>query len=159
MCVVQFNQSPLPPPQCFFRSLDFLTERPQSVRIANRTSDTIMLNTGVPQGGVLSPLLFMLLTRACISKSVSLSISCFKSNTLCHMRCSVFRGQSCLSLITGRRSIIRVKVYTCKEKDKTVQSQMKQFLKQCVWCYAVPGCVCVKYLEAGVYLTETSACC
>ncbi|KAK3548113.1 hypothetical protein QTP70_004890 [Hemibagrus guttatus] len=45
--------------------LDFLTGRPQSVRIGNSTSSTTTLRTGVPQGCVLSPLLFNLLTHDC----------------------------------------------------------------------------------------------
>ncbi len=40
--------------------LDFLTGRPQAVRVG-----TITLNTGAPQGCVLSPLLFTLLTHDC----------------------------------------------------------------------------------------------
>ncbi|KAK3550582.1 hypothetical protein QTP70_000038 [Hemibagrus guttatus] len=42
--------------------LDFLTGRPQSIRIGNSTSNTTTLSTGAPQGCVLSPLLFTLLT-------------------------------------------------------------------------------------------------
>ena len=45
--------------------LDFLTERPQAVRVNNNTSDTLILSTGAPQGCVLSPLLFTLLTHDC----------------------------------------------------------------------------------------------
>ncbi|KAK3533172.1 hypothetical protein QTP70_012425 [Hemibagrus guttatus] len=45
--------------------LDFLTGRPQSVRIGNSTSSTTTLNTGAPQSCVLSPLLFTLLTHNC----------------------------------------------------------------------------------------------
>ena len=45
--------------------LDFLTNRPQSVRINNTISSTIILNTGSPQGCVLSPLLYTLLTHDC----------------------------------------------------------------------------------------------
>ncbi len=41
--------------------LDFLTGRPQAVRVGSNTSSTITLNTGAPQGCVLSPLLFTLL--------------------------------------------------------------------------------------------------
>ncbi|KAK1805486.1 hypothetical protein P4O66_019788 [Electrophorus voltai] len=39
--------------------LDFLTGRPQFVRIGSSTSNTTTLSTGAPQGSVLSPLLFM----------------------------------------------------------------------------------------------------
>ena len=49
---------------------DFLTERPQSVRVGNNTSNSIMLSTGSPQGCVLSPLLFTLLTHDCASRHV-----------------------------------------------------------------------------------------
>ncbi|KAK3517241.1 hypothetical protein QTP70_001428, partial [Hemibagrus guttatus] len=48
--------------------LDFLNGRPQSVRIGNSTSSTTTLNTGAPQGCVLSPLLFTLLTHDHIIK-------------------------------------------------------------------------------------------
>ncbi|KAK3567736.1 hypothetical protein QTP86_024052, partial [Hemibagrus guttatus] len=45
--------------------LDFLTGRPQSVRIGSSLSSTTILSTGAPQGCVLSPLLFTLLTHDC----------------------------------------------------------------------------------------------
>ena len=45
--------------------LDFLTGRPQAVWVGSNTSSTITLNTGAPQGCVLSPLLFTLLTHDC----------------------------------------------------------------------------------------------
>ena len=47
--------------------LDFLSERPQAVRVGNNTSSSITLSTGAPQGCVLSPLLFTLLTHDCTS--------------------------------------------------------------------------------------------
>ncbi|KAK3575670.1 hypothetical protein QTP86_031626 [Hemibagrus guttatus] len=43
--------------------LDFLTGRPQSVQIGNSFSSTTTQSTGAPQGCVLSPLLFTLLTH------------------------------------------------------------------------------------------------
>ncbi|XP_076862714.1 nuclear respiratory factor 1 isoform X2 [Brachyhypopomus gauderio] len=45
--------------------LDFLTGRPQAVRVGSNTSNSITMNTGAPQGCVLSPLLFTLLTHDC----------------------------------------------------------------------------------------------
>lgn len=45
--------------------LDFLSQRPQVVRVGNNISSSITLSTGAPQGCVLSPLLFTLLTHDC----------------------------------------------------------------------------------------------
>ncbi|KAF7711715.1 gastrula zinc finger protein XlCGF28.1-like [Silurus meridionalis] len=47
--------------------LDFLTGRPQSAWIGNSISSTTTLSTGAPQGCVLSPLLFTLLTHNCVA--------------------------------------------------------------------------------------------
>lgn len=47
--------------------LDFLTGRPQSVRIGNRTSARIITNIGTPQGCVLSPILYTLFTYDCVA--------------------------------------------------------------------------------------------
>ncbi len=44
--------------------LDFLTNRPQNVKIGDCTSSTIIMNTGMPQGCVLSPVL-CLFTHDC----------------------------------------------------------------------------------------------
>ncbi|KAI5090364.1 gastrula zinc finger protein XlCGF28.1-like [Silurus meridionalis] len=61
--------------------LDFLTERPQSVRIGNSISSTTTLSTGAPQGCVLSPLLFTLLTHDCATRHSSNHIIKFADDT------------------------------------------------------------------------------
>ncbi len=57
--------------------LDFLTGRPQSVRVGRNTLSTTTLSTGAPQGCVLSLLLFTLLTHDCIAKFSSNHITKF----------------------------------------------------------------------------------
>ena len=47
--------------------LNFLTGRQQVVRMGNIISDPLILNTGAPQGCVLSPLLFSLYTHDCVA--------------------------------------------------------------------------------------------
>ena len=42
--------------------LDYLRDRPQYVRLASSVSDTVVCNTGAPQGTVLAPYLFTLYT-------------------------------------------------------------------------------------------------
>ena len=46
-----------------------LTERPQSVQVGQNTSSVITLSTGSPQGSILSPLLFTLMTHNCILRA------------------------------------------------------------------------------------------
>jgi hypothetical protein len=48
--------------------LDFLTGHPQVIRVGNNTSAMLILNTGAPQGCVLSPLLYSLFTHDCVAK-------------------------------------------------------------------------------------------
>ena len=48
--------------------LDSLMGCPQVVRVGNNTSATLILNTGAPQGCVLSPLLYSLFTHNCLAK-------------------------------------------------------------------------------------------
>jgi hypothetical protein len=48
--------------------LDVLTGRPQVVRVGNNTSATLILNTGAPQGCVLSPLLYSLIAHDCTAR-------------------------------------------------------------------------------------------
>ncbi|KAK3546037.1 hypothetical protein QTP70_019954, partial [Hemibagrus guttatus] len=61
--------------------LDFLTGRPQSVRIRNSTSSATTQNTGTPQSCVLSPLLFTLLTHECAAMHSSNYIIKFTNDT------------------------------------------------------------------------------
>ena len=61
--------------------LDFLTGRPQTVRIGKNTSNTTTLSTGAPQGCVLSPLLFTLLTHDCTALHGSNHIIKFADDT------------------------------------------------------------------------------
>ncbi len=60
---------------------DLLTGRPQSVRVGHNTSSTTTLSTGAPQGCVLSPLLFTLLTHDCTAKFSSNHIIKFADDT------------------------------------------------------------------------------
>jgi hypothetical protein len=61
--------------------LDFLTGRPQVVRVGNNTSVTLILNIGAPQGCVLSPPLYSLFTHDCVAKHDSNTIIKFSDDT------------------------------------------------------------------------------
>jgi hypothetical protein len=61
--------------------LDFLMGRPQLVRVGNSTSPTLILNTGAPQGGGLSPLLYSLFTHDCMARHDSNTIIKFADDT------------------------------------------------------------------------------
>jgi hypothetical protein len=62
--------------------LDFLTGRPQVVRVSNNTSATLILNTGAPQGCMLSPLLYSLFIHHCSSKHNPNTIIKFADDTI-----------------------------------------------------------------------------
>ncbi len=61
---------------------DFLTARPQVVKVSKFTSNSITLNIGAPQGCVLSPLLYSLYTHDCVSSHSSTSIIKFADDTV-----------------------------------------------------------------------------
>ncbi len=61
--------------------LDFLTGRSQVVRMGNNTSSPLTLNTGAPQGCVLSPLLYSLYTHDCRATHSSNVIVKFADDT------------------------------------------------------------------------------
>ena len=61
--------------------LDFLQDRPQSVRIGKQTSKEITLNVGAPQGCVLSPLLFSLFTNDSVPSEPSVVMIKFSDDT------------------------------------------------------------------------------
>ncbi len=61
--------------------LDFLTGRSQVVRMGNNTSSPQILNTGVPQGCILSPLMYSLYTQDCTATHRSNVIVKFADDT------------------------------------------------------------------------------
>ena len=61
--------------------LDFLLQRPQAVKISDLTSQTLTLNTGAPQGCVLSPLLYCLYTNDCVSQHEAVQLVKFADDT------------------------------------------------------------------------------
>ena len=62
--------------------LDFLADHPQVVRVGNNTSAMLILNTGVPQGCVISLLLYSLFTHNCVAKQDSNTIIKFVDDTI-----------------------------------------------------------------------------
>ena len=61
--------------------LDFLTGHLQVVKVGNNISTPLILNTGAPQGYVLSPLLCSLITHDCVAMHASNSIIKFADDT------------------------------------------------------------------------------
>ena len=61
--------------------LDFLLQRPQTVRVNGRFSRSLVLSTGTPQGCVLSPLLYCLFTNDCVSSHDSVQLVKFADDT------------------------------------------------------------------------------
>uniref|UniRef100_A0A8C4TPM0 Reverse transcriptase domain-containing protein n=1 Tax=Erpetoichthys calabaricus TaxID=27687 RepID=A0A8C4TPM0_ERPCA len=96
--------------------LDFLTGRPQQVRIGGKTSSIITINTGTPQGSVLSPLLYSVYTHDCISKYSSNTILKFADDT------------TVIGLIskddeTAYREEVRLLAEWCQDNDLTLKTK------------------------------------
>ncbi len=73
--------SPMTTLHSYYTRLDIHTNRPQTVWIGGHTSSTLVLNTGAPQGCVLSPLLFTLYTHDCNPRHGESSVVKFADNT------------------------------------------------------------------------------
>ena len=56
--------------------------RPQVIRVGNNTSATLILNTGAPQGCLLSPVLYSIFTHDCVAKHDSNTIIKFADDKL-----------------------------------------------------------------------------
>ena len=61
--------------------LDFLSDRRQIVRMGNIKSHPLTLNTGAPQGCVLSPLLYSLYTHDCVATHSSTVVVKYADDT------------------------------------------------------------------------------
>ncbi|XP_071944816.1 uncharacterized protein [Antedon mediterranea] len=61
--------------------LNFLTDRPQRTKVGTTISDKRIINTGVPQGCVLSPFLFTLFTYDCVTYYSNCHIAKFADDT------------------------------------------------------------------------------
>ena len=72
-CIIKLEALGLNPPLCNC-VLDFLTGRPQVVKIGNNISTSQTINIGALQGCMLSPLLYSLLTHDCVAMHASNSI-------------------------------------------------------------------------------------
>ena len=74
--------------------LDFLTERPQFVKIGTLESSMLTLNVGAPQGCVLSPALYSLFTNDCTSEHDAVKLIKFVDDTTVEGLISKEKGMS-----------------------------------------------------------------
>ncbi|KAF0025100.1 hypothetical protein F2P81_021981 [Scophthalmus maximus] len=109
--------------------LDFLTDRPQTVRVGKNSSETTIMNTGVPQGCVLSPLLFTLMTHDCCAKHNSNNIIKFADDTtvvglISHDDDSAYREE--VQQLINWCDINNLQLNVNKTKEITVDFRKKQ---------------------------------
>ena len=78
--IIQLEALGLNPDLCIW-VLDFLPGHRQVVKVGNNTSSSLILNTGAPQGCVLSPLLNSLFTHDCVAMHAFNSIIKFADDT------------------------------------------------------------------------------
>ena len=69
------------PPPLILWIKDFLTDRTQRVKVHSNLSDSICINTGAPQGCVLSALLFILYTNDCRAEMENVNIFKYADDT------------------------------------------------------------------------------
>ena len=98
--------------------LNFLTDRPQAVWMASTTSSTLTPNTSAPQGCVLSPLLYSLLTHDCVATHSSNTIIKFADDT------------TAIGLITGNNErAYRALTSWCQDNNLQLNvSKMKELI-------------------------------
>ena len=69
-------------PQTLMVIFDFLLHRPQRVKVGHTISDARIVSIGVPQGCVLSPVLFSLYTSECVTTDNQCSLIKYADDTV-----------------------------------------------------------------------------
>uniref|UniRef100_A0A8K9XYH3 Reverse transcriptase domain-containing protein n=1 Tax=Oncorhynchus mykiss TaxID=8022 RepID=A0A8K9XYH3_ONCMY len=93
--------------------LDFLTGRPQVVRVGNNISNPLILNSRAPQGCVLNPLLYSLFTHDCVATHAYNSIITFGDDTT--VVCLITNNDE-----TAYREEVRALGVWCQENNLTL---------------------------------------
>ena len=104
--------------------LDFLLERPQVVKLSgSNISKTAILNTGAPQGCVLSPALYSLFTHDCVSKEGdgTLTVKFADDTTLAGFITDVKRGKN-----DERKDDSEVASNTVREYESGYRNRVKE---------------------------------